>query len=335
MFPDRGVPARSCGDDVSHPRAHHGACWCGVSGVHRGRPLVHGFSTPMSGLPTPIGGPYAPQAPTVRVGGPWSKPSTTAAPGRLRAAPHAPRAARGSRRTTSRPRSPCSERCCCRTTPRRSGSRCVRAGDFYKPAHGHIFGAIRALVERGEAIDAVTVTDELKRSGAARRGRRPVDLHLAAGQHAVDRQRPALRRDRRGALAAAQAHRRGRGDRRHRLLGPRGRQGGGRRRRAARLQRGRAAGGRHHVPAARTAGTGPGPHRGARTSAARTSPGVATGYHELDRLLLGCQPSTLNIVGARPGHGQDQLRPGGAGPRGHGGRSGRRCSSRSRWATSS
>jgi len=23
-------------------------------------------------------------------------------------------------------------------------------GDFYKPAHGHIFGAIRALMERGE-----------------------------------------------------------------------------------------------------------------------------------------------------------------------------------------
>ena len=39
------------------------------------------------------------------------------------------------------------------------------AGDFYKPAHGHIFGAIQALLERGEAIDAVTVTDELKRSG--------------------------------------------------------------------------------------------------------------------------------------------------------------------------
>ena len=42
--------------------------------------------------------------------------------------------------------------------------RCV-AGDFYKPAHGHIFGAIAMLLERGEAIDAVTVTDELKRSG--------------------------------------------------------------------------------------------------------------------------------------------------------------------------
>jgi replicative DNA helicase len=37
--------------------------------------------------------------------------------------------------------------------------------DFYKPAHGHIFGAIVALFERGEPIDAVTVRDELTRSG--------------------------------------------------------------------------------------------------------------------------------------------------------------------------
>src|SRR5580704_17778789 len=39
------------------------------------------------------------------------------------------------------------------------------ASDVDRPAHGHIFGAIQALMERGEAIDAVTVTDELKRSG--------------------------------------------------------------------------------------------------------------------------------------------------------------------------
>ena len=39
------------------------------------------------------------------------------------------------------------------------------AEDFYKPAHGHIFGAVVALFERGEAIDAVTVLDELTRSG--------------------------------------------------------------------------------------------------------------------------------------------------------------------------
>jgi replicative DNA helicase len=38
------------------------------------------------------------------------------------------------------------------------------AADFYKPAHGHIFSAIVALFERGEPVDAVTVTDELRRS---------------------------------------------------------------------------------------------------------------------------------------------------------------------------
>jgi replicative DNA helicase len=37
-------------------------------------------------------------------------------------------------------------------------------GDFYKPAHGHIFAAVVALFERGEPVDAVTVTDELRRS---------------------------------------------------------------------------------------------------------------------------------------------------------------------------
>ena len=46
-----------------------------------------------------------------------------------------------------------------------AASRSARPGDFYKPAHGHIFAAIEALFERGEPVDAVTVTDELRRSG--------------------------------------------------------------------------------------------------------------------------------------------------------------------------
>ncbi len=37
-------------------------------------------------------------------------------------------------------------------------------GDFYKPAHAHIFSAIVSLFERGEPIDAVTVADELRRA---------------------------------------------------------------------------------------------------------------------------------------------------------------------------
>jgi replicative DNA helicase len=39
------------------------------------------------------------------------------------------------------------------------------AEDFYSPAHGHIFSAIVSLFERGEPADAVTVRDELTRSG--------------------------------------------------------------------------------------------------------------------------------------------------------------------------
>jgi replicative DNA helicase len=42
---------------------------------------------------------------------------------------------------------------------------CCKAEDFYKPAHGHIFGAVTALYTRGEPADPVTVADELRRSG--------------------------------------------------------------------------------------------------------------------------------------------------------------------------
>ena len=36
--------------------------------------------------------------------------------------------------------------------------------DFYKPSHGHIYAAIRSLSAQGEAVDAVTVSEELRRS---------------------------------------------------------------------------------------------------------------------------------------------------------------------------
>ncbi len=41
----------------------------------------------------------------------------------------------------------------------------LHADDFYKPAHGHIFEAISSLYAGGEAIDPVTVAEELKRAG--------------------------------------------------------------------------------------------------------------------------------------------------------------------------
>src|SRR4029078_13526024 len=38
-----------------------------------------------------------------------------------------------------------------------------------------------------------------------------------------------------------------------------------------------------------------------------TLTGVATGYHDLDRQVLGLQPSTLNIVPARPRAGKNAV----------------------------
>jgi len=40
----------------------------------------------------------------------------------------------------------------------------VSAGDFYKPAHGHVFDAISSLYGAGEPADAVTVAEELRRA---------------------------------------------------------------------------------------------------------------------------------------------------------------------------
>ncbi len=42
----------------------------------------------------------------------------------------------------------------------------VSPEDFYKPAHSAIFSAVRALYLRGEPVDAVTVYEEVTRSGA-------------------------------------------------------------------------------------------------------------------------------------------------------------------------
>ncbi|HXZ62342.1 MAG TPA: DnaB-like helicase N-terminal domain-containing protein, partial [Acidimicrobiales bacterium] len=175
--------------------------------------------------------------------------------------------------------------------------------DFYKPAHGHIFGAIQALMERGEAIDAVTVTDELRRSGALEAvGDPSIFISLQANTPSIANARhyativeehALLRRligvagdiadigysvpeDVKAAVDEAEQLVFDVGERRttdtmkplHELLG-------------AGLDRIEELG-----------------QRGSHIT------GVPTGYHELDRILLGFQPSSLNIVGARPGMGK-------------------------------
>ena len=41
----------------------------------------------------------------------------------------------------------------------------VTGAEFYKPAHQHIYEAIRALTSSGQPADVVTVADELRRAG--------------------------------------------------------------------------------------------------------------------------------------------------------------------------
>ena len=41
----------------------------------------------------------------------------------------------------------------------------LMSGDFYKPAHQHIYDAVRALTASGQPADVVTVANELRRVG--------------------------------------------------------------------------------------------------------------------------------------------------------------------------
>ena len=162
------------------------------------------------------------------------------------------------------------------------------AGDFYKPAHGHIFGAIQALMERGEAIDAVTVTDELKRSGRAGGGRGPVRsssrcwptrrrsptrAHYAeiVEEHSLLRKLIGVAGDIADIGYSVPEDVKAAVDEAEQMV----------------FNVGRAADGRHHAAAARAAGGRRSTASRSWASAGRTITGVATGYHELDKILLG------------------------------------------------
>ena len=106
-------------------------------------------------------------------------------------------------------------------------------------------------------------------AGPARDHRRPVGVRLAAGQHAVDRQRRVLRQDHRGARPAAAAGVGGRRDHRARLQPSRGRLRGARPGREPGLRRRPAPGGRLDDAAA-------GPARArASTTSSSSSPGAS------------------------------------------------------------
>jgi replicative DNA helicase len=182
-----------------------------------------------------------------------------------------------------------------------SGTELCTADDFYKPAHGQIFSAIHRLYESGQPADAVTVSDELDRAGLTAMGVDPAALvalqantpSAANAQHyaSIVQELAVLRRligasgeiadlaysapdDVKGVVDAAEqmildvAERRNSDSVRHLsdLL-----------------------------------------HESLDWIEERGSTsitGTATGFTDLDNILLGLQPSSLTIVGARPAMGK-------------------------------
>jgi replicative DNA helicase len=179
----------------------------------------------------------------------------------------------------------------------------VGASDFYKPAHGHIFDAIVSLFHRGEPVDAITVSDELRRSGVYELIGDPTTLI------AMQADTPSVANARHYATIVEE----------HSLL----RQLIGVAGEVAELG--------YSLPEDVTAAVdeaermvfnlaerrtvdslkalrnliGESLERIEMLAANKSSiTGLATGYHDLDQILAGLQPQSLTIVGARPAMGK-------------------------------
>ena len=187
----------------------------------------------------------------------------------------------------------------------------IETSDFYKPAHGVIFDAALSLHARGEPIDPVTVAEELRRSG---------HLDALGGSPALLRIQAATPASANSAhyaqIVAELAMLR-------RLIGT-----------AGDIQEmaftseddvdetlDRAEALIFEVAERRSADTLKQLHPALEQTMMQLEHlydrdtsivGVPTGYHDLDELLLGLQPSTLTIVAARPGGGKTSFALGAA-----------------------
>lgn len=175
--------------------------------------------------------------------------------------------------------------------------------DFYKPAHGHIYGAIRALSAIGEAIDAVTVAEELRRSNLLddmgglnfllELQNATPSISSANRYVSIVRDTAILRRLIKGASDiadlgySAPADVRNAIDQAEQIVFDIGDE-----QMTDSLQK------LHELTSTVTA------ILEARFDAGTEITGVRTGYSKLDKLLSGLQPGTLNIVGARPAMGK-------------------------------
>jgi replicative DNA helicase len=177
------------------------------------------------------------------------------------------------------------------------------AGDFYKPAHQHIYEAIRVLMAGGQPIDAVTVADELRRAGLLDEiGGIDLLLELqnatpaisnAARYAKIVQDTSALRRLISVASEIAEIAYREPDDVAKAIDEAETKV--------------------FEVAEQRvTDSVKPlsellqlvNDHLESTYERGSSITGTATGYHDLDELLSGLQPSTLNIVGARPAMGK-------------------------------
>jgi replicative DNA helicase len=181
-----------------------------------------------------------------------------------------------------------------------------RADDFYKPAHGHIFNAVISLYGQGEPADPVTVADELRRASLIEAIGGPttlVSLQANAG--------PISNAGRYARIVEEHSLLR-------RLIGVGGE--------VAELGYSvpddvesavdRAEAMVYEVAQRRIADTMAPLHDLLRQSLDRLEmlyerdesiTGTPTGFLDLDELLSGLQPSSMVIVGARPGAGKTSL----------------------------
>jgi len=179
----------------------------------------------------------------------------------------------------------------------------LRPEHFYKPAHQHLFDAVSALYRSGQPVDAITVADELRRAGLLEQVGGAETLHqLQNATPAISNAPHYARIVMDTALLRGLIH----------VAGD-----------IAELA--------YSEPDDVTKAVDEAESRVFRIADERvvdstveisellqgamdrleetfergdTITGVASGYHDLDELLSGLQPSTLNIVGARPAMGK-------------------------------
>lgn len=182
----------------------------------------------------------------------------------------------------------------------------LTSGEFYKPAHQHIYDAIRTLTAGGQPVDVVTVADELRRAGMLEelggsqylielQGRTPAISN--AGRYAKIVQDTALARKLIAVSSEIAEMAYGEADDVIRLLDQ--------------------AETKMFEVAERRVTDSTKPINAILSDVMdnledlyerRSSiTGTATGFPDLDELLNGLQPSTLNIIGARPSMGKTAL----------------------------